>query len=119
MDKEINDLNKSDNISMVLSQQSKELMLIKSNGEVFARLDGGELKKVECDKDLGLAFTMVVNDIAKLPPDKLIENIREGYIEKQRVKEALESLQNIIGRQGTNIAFWDLIEEKKRSLGLD
>ena len=47
-----------------------------------------------------------------------LQDIHKTQIDKQRVEEAMNRLQEIIGKGGINLAICDLIEEKKKELGL-
>lgn len=51
--------------------------------------------------------------------EQLLKDIQKYCLDKQRVKKILRDLQETIGKQGINIALYDLIEEKKKELGLE
>ena len=46
-------------------------------------------------------------------------NIKNNCLDKQKVKEEFDLIQRFIGKKGVNLVIYDLIEEKKKELGLE
>jgi len=95
------------NINLV--NRGKELIAIKKSTDDFFEDYGGVSKEV--------LINIKQSELSLL--DTMLRNIQKYCLDKKRVENIMNNLQDLmIGKAGTNLAIYDLIEEKKKELGL-
>jgi hypothetical protein len=67
---------------IINSKDNERILEIKSNGDTYFRING-DVKKIECEKDLSLMFVAVIAELTGLPnnieKDKLFSEIIKNY----------------------------------------
>ena len=64
---------------LINDEINNEILTITKEGFVFAKLDGKEMKRVECDKELAQAFVITICKLSSIDYHQVIEEIRKGY----------------------------------------